>query len=141
MGKQPYSKWSHLDRLLLRAYQVFEDETSRESGLPMWIARSQDPEIMFVIEESEDRAAAALSEWDEKQSEKGKKAKKGLSRIAVPHTTDGNPLEYGGLTRQHFRVAAIQEEQDRQEGIDLERERPDSGYDPTEYGDGLTDLP
>lgn len=127
--------------MLARAYQIYEDEITRESGLPVWVARSIDPEIMFLVEETEDRAAAALAEWDAKQAELGKKAKKGLTRIAVPYSAEGKMLEYGGLTRQRFREAAIQEQQDRAEGIDLERERPEGGYDPTEYGDGVTNLP
>lgn len=141
LNKQPHSKWSQLDRTLGRAYQLFEDEVSGETGLPLWLTRSIDPEIMFLVEEREDRAAAALAEWDEKQPSDPKKRKKGVARYAVPYSTDGTRLEYGGVTRQQFREAAIQEEQDREEGIDLERDRPDTGYDPTEYGDGLTDLP
>lgn len=141
LNKQPHSKWNALDRLLLRAYQIFEDENSNEHGLPMWLTRSIDPEIMFVVEEREDRAAAALQEWDEKQPTDPKKRKKGMTRYVVPYMTEGEPLQYGGVTRQQFRQAAIQEEQDRQEGLDLERDRPESGYDPTQYGDGLTDLP
>ena len=110
---------------------------SKDSGLPVWVTRSLDPEIMFLVEEREDRAAEALADWDAKQAKLGDKAKKGLTRIGVPYSTDGERLEYGGLTRQQFREAAIQEEQDREEGIDLERDRPDSGYDPTETADGV----
>lgn len=106
----------------------------------MWLSLSGDPEIMFIVEEGEDRAAAALQEDDEKQPTDPKKRKKGRTRHVVPYSTDGTPLEYGGLTRQRFREAAIQEQQDRDEGIELERDRPESGYNPADYGDGLTDL-
>jgi len=139
MNRQPYSKWSGLDRLLLRAYQTFEDENSKESGLPLWLTRSNDPDIHFNIESREDRAAVALAVWDKEQSDKGDKAPKGMTRYAVPVNANGEPIEYGGVTRQQFREAAIQEALDLAEGIDLERDRPEGGYDPTEYGDGITD--
>lgn len=135
LNKQPYSKWNDLDRLLIQAYQQLEDESGNEHGLPLWLARSRDPEVMFVVETNEDRAAAALADWDKKHE---KTKKEGLVRFVVPYSTDGTPLEYGGLTRQRYREAAIQEAQDREEGVELDRERPEGGYDPTEYGDGLT---
>ena len=129
-----------MDRLLLRAYQQFDDETSSQHGLPYWVARSLDPEIMFVVEEREDRAQAALEKAEEKAAEQEKKSGKkrhGISRFPVAMTVDGKPLVYGGLTRQQFQRAAIQVAQDLAEGLpeDFERDRPE-GFDPSEYGDG-----
>lgn len=124
--------------MLLETYQMFEDEKSTVTGLPLWLTRSIDPNIMFSVEDAEDRAIAALDVYDEKHS---KDKKKGMTRWAVPIDADSNPLEYGGLTRHQFKAAAIQEQQDREEGIELERERPEGGYNPADYGDGLTTLP
>lgn len=89
------------------------------------------------VEERIDYADKELAEWDKKNS--GDKKKSGVSRFVVPVDSEGRTLEYGGLTRQQFREAAIQEEQDRAEGIDIERDRPEEGYDPSQYGDGVTD--
>jgi len=138
MNRQPYSKWDGLDRLLLRAYQTYEDEKSGETGLPLWLTRSGDPDIHFNVEAREDYAAAALAKWDKEQADKGDKAAKGMSRYAVPVNADGKPIEYGGVTRQQFREAAIKEAENLAEGVDLELDRPEGGYDPAEYGDGLT---
>lgn len=139
LNKQPYSKWNHLDRLLVQAYQIYEDEISSSSGLPIWITRNLDPNIILTVEEREDVADRLLAEWDEKNA--GKKGKRGVSRFVVARDADGNYLEYGGLTRQQFREAAIQEQQDLEElgeEAEIERDRPTGGYDPSEYGDGLT---
>lgn len=113
---------------------------SSNSGLPIWISRSIDPEITIVIEERADQADKALADWDKKN--RGDDKKVGVSRFAVAYDVDGKPLEYGGLTRQAFRQAAIQEQQDHDEeldGVEIERDRPEGGYNPAEYGDGVTD--
>lgn len=135
-GTQPDSKWDDLDRLLYLAYRIYQDEVSKNSGLPYWIARNVDPEILIQVEERVDYADRALAEWDAKFA--GDEKKKGVSRFAVVLDGEGNPMEYGGLTRQDFHQAAIQETQDRADGIEIERDRPEGGYDPAEYGDGLT---
>lgn len=139
LGKQPHSKWNDLDRLLLHAFQIHEDEISSNTGLPVWVTRSLDPNVRIVVEEREDMADRALAEWDKKNS--GKDKKMGVSRFAVALDAEGNPLRYGGLTRQRFSEAAIQEEQDYDEELGeagIERDRPDGGYNPADYGDGLT---
>lgn len=103
---------------------------------------SKDNDLMFIVESDEDRALAALAEWDEKHQPKegDKKKQHGIRRWVVPTNADGARLEYGGLTRQQYREAAIQEQQDRDDELDIERERPQQGYNPADYGDGLTTL-
>lgn len=115
---------------------------SKSSGLPIWVTRSLDPNIQLRVEEQADVADKILADWDEKNHGK----KKGISRYVVVEDADGNPLEYGGLTRQRFREAAIQEQQDSDlekeldlpEGIHLGKDRPEGGFNPADYGDGLT---
>lgn len=87
----------------------------------MWLTRSLDPNIILNVEETEDAADRALAEWDEKHG--GDKKKKGVSRYVVAFDADGEPLEYGGLTRQHFREERAQLG-DREDGVGpgLERE-------------------
>lgn len=111
----------------------------------MWLTRSDDPDIRFVVNERLDRAAAQLKQAERELSEKDAKAEKskrktrpsdGISLYVVPVNANEEPLEYGGLTRQRFTMAAIQETQDREDGIDVDRNRPDEGYNPADYGDG-----
>jgi hypothetical protein len=135
-GEQPDSEWTDLDRLLYQAYRIYDDEFSKNSGLPYWITRNIDPAILIVVEERKDYADTALAKWDAENGDK--KNKRGVSRYAVVLDADGNRMEYGGLTRQDFHRAAIQETQDRADDIDIDRDRPEGGYDPAEYGDGLT---
>jgi len=120
----------------MEAYQLYEDEIVKDSGLPYWITRSLDPNVQIIIEEREDIANKALGQWDEKEN-KRKKKRHGISRYAVPVDADGQPLVYGGLKRQEFRQAASQVERDHLE-VDIEVDRPEGGYDPAEYGDGVT---
>jgi hypothetical protein len=139
LRKQPYSKWKRVDYLLAHAYQIFEDEISRNTGLPVWLTRSLDPNLRLDIEERFDPADRLLADWDAKNS--GKDKKRGVSRTVVALNADGKPFEYGGITRQHYREAAIQEERDRieeLEDVEFESDRPEGGYNPAEYGDGLT---
>jgi hypothetical protein len=117
LGKQPYSKWNRLDRLLLEAYQLLEDETSTSSGLPIWLTRSLDPNIQFIVESGIDNADAAIADWDKKHG--GDKSKPGQYRFAVPVDANGNRIEYGGLTRHSFREAAASLVSEEREGRDI----------------------
>lgn len=139
LGKQPHSKWSELDRVLALAFQMYQDEISSDSGLPSWLTRSLSPDVTFVVEEHKDNATAALQDWDETEGKK-KKKRKGIVRYVVAMDAEGKPLEYGGLTRQQFREAARQDEQDLidEAGATIEKDRPDEGYDFSQYGDGVT---
>lgn len=119
------------------AYRIYEDEIVKNSGLPYWVTRNLDPEMVLKIDERVDVADRLLADWDKKYA--GDEKKRGVSRFVVVHDAEDEPMEYGGLTRQLFQQAAIQEERDREEELGLERDRPDTGYDPAEYGDGVTD--
>lgn len=121
---------------MIQAYQIYEDELSSETGLPMWLTNHIDPDVQFIVMEMDNPAAAALDEWDKK---KGKKAKPGVRRYVAAFNDEGELLDYGGLKRQQYRQAASQEEQDRADDIDIERDRPEGGYNPADYGDGVTD--
>lgn len=143
---QPYSKWDHYDFALIEAYQIFESEISSSSGLPVWLTRSLDPNIGFEIETRIDIADAMLESWDKKHG--GDKRAPGLSRMAVPVAlSEGEPLPlvYGGLNREQFVLAAGQATRDAEEYEDedenlgpIQRHRPVGGYNPADYGDGLT---
>lgn len=112
------------------AYQTYEDEISGHHGLPFWIARIRDPEIRLVVESRVDDADAALEEWDKKNKDK---LKPGTTRWVVAYGGDGEVLDFGGEIRdQFFRDLT----DDDRETVD---ERPEDGYDPAEYGDGLVE--
>ena len=138
LGKQPYSKWNELDYILLEAFQLYEDEMVKEVGLPYWMTRSIDPDIQFIVDERYDAASAALSLWNEAESNRKKKKKRhGIMPMVVAVDASGQPLVYGGLKRQDFHLAASQEARDLLE-VDVEIDRPEGGYNPADHGDGVT---
>jgi hypothetical protein len=120
-----------MDFLLAEAYQIYDDEISKSSGLPMFITRSTDPNVQMMIEERVDQADAALADWDEKQSKKSDKKKtKGLTRYAVPFDAiAGEPLAYGGLEREAFYAQLAEEMKDRNGGA-----QEDEPFDPKDFG-------
>lgn len=136
---QPHSKWSQMDKTLVVAFQIFTDEIDQNSGMPMWLTRSMDPAIGFTVETRTDLAAQATEAWDEKHR---KDKRHGVKRFAVPvDVLTEQPLVYGGLTREQFRLSASQVERDAESGeIEdlIERRRPVGGYNAAEYGDGVT---
>lgn len=147
LSRQPDKPWTRLDFLLMEAYQVYEDEMSKSSGIPVWLTRSLDPDIGFVVEERTDQADAALEKYDKEHS--GDKKKFGTTRFAVATDSIGNPIEYDGHTRHRFQVSAIQDERVRQDVEADEGEYEDDleglgigasasgGFNPAEYGDGM----
>lgn len=128
----------------MRAYQVQEDETSTSSGLPVWLTRTVDPTITFIIEERKDYADAELLEWDHKNGQDAKK--RGVARFAVPVDAQREPIEYGGAKRRELLTAASQEQQDlvrddelaEELGVEIDRGRPAAGWNAGDFGNGVT---
>lgn len=108
----------------------------------MWQSRSTDPGINFIIEERTDLADATLQEYDEKRS-KQKNAPKGVSRFVVPVSTTGEPLPEGGLAREEFFKRAAMEARDVaaefEDSLGVRVPRPQGGYNPADYGDGIVE--
>lgn len=122
---------------MFEAHQIFEDETSKDTGLPMWLGGVDDPAIIFVPEERMDRASAAKAEWEENEG-KRKKKRHGIRMFVKPVNAEtGEDLVYGGAKREEIFLAASQVERDL-DGL-IERDRPERGYNPADYGDGVTD--
>ena len=121
---------------------------SGSTGHPVWRTRSLDPDISFAIDTRVDHADAALEKYDAEHRDDKKVL--GQTRFAVAIGADGKPIEYDGHTRHRFQMSAIQEtrarlETEAEEGEyedDLEgygsRAAHSGGFDPAEYGDGLT---
>lgn len=133
--------------MLLEALQVYEDEISSSSGLPIWVTRSDEPDIRVAVEERIDQADAALEEYDE--NHRGDKRKRGATRMAVVVDSTGKPIEYDGTTRHRFMVSAIQETRASSEteaseegleddlaGLNIGASPYSREFDPSEYGDG-----
>lgn len=120
---------------------------SSSSGLPLWLTRGVDPGVFFTVESRVDRADAALDEWDKKNPHE--KRKPGTTRFVIAVDSQGEPLDYGGVMRDAFRMEAeIEEEFEStleelgfnpdeldEDELPIERKRPAGGYDPSEYGD------
>lgn len=145
LNKQPHSDWNHLDRVLLRAFQVYEDETGPH-GLPIWATQTTDPEVRVEIKDSVDLATKEIQEYDERQSKK-KTPPRGMNRWAVIVGTDGKPITYGGFARERM----LQQRQEITEGSahdDFENDlmeqglieqKPAGGWDLSQYGDALVE--
>lgn len=137
---QPHSDWEELDFLMFEAYEIALTETSGDHGLPLWLARSNDPTIGFEIETAKDPASAMLQDWDEKQSKKDVQ-EKGVSRFVVPmDLATGKPLVYGGLDRERWLKEMGSNERPEDERFDdegeemyIDRIRPIGGYDLSQY--------
>lgn len=87
----------------------------------------------------DDRATAAIQEFDEAQNKKDKPPK-GVVRFVVPvDPATGEVYEYGGLERERLyaQMAAPATEKlldiDGTE-LDVDRVRPPGGYNPADYG-------
>lgn len=139
--RQPYSKWDKFDFLLLEAFDVMESETSKSTGLPVWLTRSGDPMIDFLVEDGEDFADAAIQKYDKAQ--KGPKGDKepppGSFRYAIPQTLDGSAVPEGGLARERMLKAtgermAIGRGALPGSDLQIQRQRPAGGYDTSQYG-------
>lgn len=125
---------------MLEAFQIWEDENSAHHGLPMYMTRSGDPNLSFMVEEVDDLGVAALEKYDEERA-KQKNPRKGVSRHLVPVMLDGSPVPDGGIGRDYFYTEMTKNSVDREgslaqslldEGL-IER-KPKGGYDPNDYG-------
>lgn len=70
--------WTDLDKALLEAYQIYQDEHSLPHGVPVYLALNKNNEIDFELDESDlDRAQAELDkmqhEIQKRQQKQGEK--------------------------------------------------------------------
>lgn len=138
--KQPFSKWAEDDFILVDAYQISEDEATA-TGIPLWVARTENPNIGFMVEERTDRGQAALDEWDKAHAEDKDKSP-GLSRFVVAvDVITHEPIEMSGAMREKFFSASEDEEA---QGIVIDDpngdstvipRRPKGGYNASDYGE------
>jgi hypothetical protein len=97
-----------------------------------------DGEALFSIETTIDAAQAATDAYDKKNEKK--KKKDGFTRYPVVVDANGNRRELGGLDRESYYTGQPLEqpaEDDSPLAGLIQRKRPEGGYDPREYGDGV----
>lgn len=104
-GASSKEGWDARDRALTEAYQILEDERCAECGNPIWLCRSENPDLQFKVEKSicyakrkfED-VTTDLSHYKSAKERNEAKRKFGLIQYPVPEMENGGPLP----TRREF---------------------------------------
>lgn len=100
-GKPVNQEWDAMDRALIEAYQILEDERCPECGQPTWICRNDDPNIQFSVKKDVCHAKRVLEETHGQDALKNTKDTKERNKIkaswgsieyAAPFTIDEGPL-------------------------------------------------
>jgi hypothetical protein len=63
LGSDNRKKWSQMDVLVMRAYQIIEDERCQKCGYPIWICRNEDPRLQARKKVDKCWVDGELSEW------------------------------------------------------------------------------
>lgn len=89
LGEDNRKPWSHLDVLIMQAYQIIEDERCSQCGAPRWLCRNEDPRLQVKIKVDDCYAKQEISKFEDSRKDKDK------GGVAYPefYTTDGTPLE------------------------------------------------
>ena len=82
--EQPTDPWTPTDFKLIEAYQILDQETCNECGNPLWLCRSENPDLLFEVSTSVCNGKVALEKWHEEDGKK-KKKEKGVIPSAVPY--------------------------------------------------------
>jgi hypothetical protein len=82
--KQPSDGWSSIDKKLVIAFQILEDETCPDCGTPIWIGHSEDSSVVFDVKSRICYACAEIETQREKESKrKNHKPTKGKKEFVV----------------------------------------------------------
>lgn len=110
-----------MDKALLEAYQIYQDEHSLPHGVPIYLALNKNNEIDFELDKSElDRAQAELDEMQheiqKRQQKQGDKYRPqyGLRPTVRPKSLVSADLDEVALRRQ-FYEDRMEEMRERQE--------------------------
>ena len=97
--EQPTDPWTPYDFMLLEAYQILQDETCNQCGNPIWVCRSEDPNVTFKIRNSVCFADREFKKWEKSKQKQAERLKKGAWEpepgeewYPVAVTVDGGPL-------------------------------------------------
>lgn len=73
--KNPGSKWTPADHAVAEAFQILQDETCPNCGHPVWVCRTQNNNVEFIVNTEVCQVTAALDR-KEAAASKSKSAKK-----------------------------------------------------------------
>jgi hypothetical protein len=72
--KQPSDGWSEVDKKLAVAFQILEDETCNDCGVPVWLGHNDDEHVVFDIKSRICYSCATIeSEQEREQNRKSKR--------------------------------------------------------------------
>ena len=80
--EQPSDPWTTLDFQLIEAYQKIEDEKCPQCGNPVWICRSTDKNVEWVVRDSICYASRAKEEKEANRNKKSRREKVSASERA-----------------------------------------------------------
>lgn len=90
--KNPTANWTNVDHLLAEAFTRMQDETCPQCGQPIWLCRSNDPNLQWKVRSDTCSASAEKEKYDEKESAKKGKKKYGQFHYLEPYTVFGDPI-------------------------------------------------
>ncbi|MBT2484855.1 MULTISPECIES: hypothetical protein [unclassified Microbacterium] len=89
LGEDNRKPWSHLDVLIMQAYQIVKDEQCSQCGLPRWLCRNSDPRLQVKVKFDDCYASNEVKKEEKKHVNDDSK-----SGVAYPefYSTDDTPL-------------------------------------------------
>lgn len=111
LGEDNRKAWSHLDVLVMQAYQIVKDEQCSQCGLPRWLCRNEDPRLQVKLKDDDCYASQQVKEHDKNRKE----GDEGGSVYPEFYALDSTPLiEFRALYYEQLAQARA-EEQDEEE--------------------------
>jgi len=89
---QPHADWTTQDFLLLEAFQLVEEERCPECGYPVYLCRTDDPDLQFNVRRVTCNATAEVKEESDRATAGDKKLPHGMNFVPVPFSVSGRDL-------------------------------------------------
>lgn len=106
-GRQPSDGWTPIDKKLVIAFQILEDETCNDCGVPIWIGHSDDESVVFEIKSRTCYACAEIESEQEREEKRSSKRKRGTSKGKKRFLADANPDKHPSREKYFKREAGI----------------------------------
>lgn len=107
LGADNRKKYSHLDVMILQAYQILEDERCPQHGGPRWMCDHPDGKLNFKINDIYCRVASELKDEEDKRQ---KNEDKGIILRPEFYDRDDRPLESFRATYYEHKAREAAEE-------------------------------
>lgn len=91
-ARQPTDEWDSFDKKLAVAVHILKKQTCQQCGQPLWICRSDDANLDFVVRTGVCYATKALEERRTKNEKTKKKLKPGEFEYVEPTMLFGHPF-------------------------------------------------